>query len=221
MEGGSLSCAVCGAEGRCANCGSSDLGLMRGGVERVREWAAAISPVPVEEGLPGRGRVVVGGASSVKDVGGPPLDLVAILNADASAALPGLYAAERTLAVWMEAAAMADQAGRVIVQSRNAKEPAIQSLVAGNPERFHRSEVLRRAEAGFPVGAAVFRVVGTAALPEVLGGMEPVGLLVTSSGDEAICLVTVDMQRMDDFGIEARQLATEGVITRVEAEPHL
>jgi hypothetical protein len=194
---------------------------MRGGVERVQEWAAALSPVPVKEALPGRGRIVVGGASSVKDVGSPELDLVAILNADVSAALPGLYAAERTLAVWMEAAAMAARNGRVIVQSRHAKDPAIQSLVSGNPERFHRSEIRRRAEAGFPLGAAVFRVTGTAELPHALEALMPTNLLVTSTHDETICLLTLDRERISDFGAEARRLATDGLITRVEAEPHL
>lgn len=221
MEEGKVSCAVCGADGHCANCRSTDLGLMRGGVERVQEWAATLSPVPVEDALPAKGRVVVGGASSVKDVGRPELDLVAILNADVSAALPGLYAAERTLAVWMEAAGLARQDGRVIVQSRHPKDPAIQSLVSGNPERFHRSEVKRRADAGFPVGAGVFRITGTTGLPGVLEALRPTTLLVTSTQDEAICLLTLDLDRISDFGVEARKLATEGLITRVEAEPHL
>ena len=221
MEEGQVSCAVCGADGRCASCRSTDLGLMKGGVERVQEWAATLSPVPVEDALPGKGRVVVGGASSVKDVGRPELDLVAILNADVSAALPGLYAAERTLAVWMEAAGLARRDGRVIVQSRHPNDPAIQSLVSGNPERFYRSEVKRRADAGFPVGAAVFRITGTTGLPEVLEALRPITLLVTSTQDEAICLLTLDPDRIGDFGAEARKLATEGLITRVEAEPHL
>ena len=45
-------------------------------------------------------------------------------------------------------------------------DPSLQSLVAGNPDRFHRAERMRRQEAGFPVGWAVFRVTGTAELAD-------------------------------------------------------
>ena len=234
-EGGAVRCVVCESPGRCAACGSEDFGIRRGGAERVEEWASRIAPGPVRRvndegdggGFVGPAEllavegVVIGGAEAVKDIDPPGLDLVAILDADLAARRPGMSAMERSLSTWAEAAGWARPRGRVILQSNHPNDPAVQSLVAGRPDRFHRFEASRRAEAGFPVGAPVFRMTGSAELPGELEAFEPRTLLVSALEDQTVCLLTLDPGRLEAFGRSARDLAAREVVTRVEAEPHL
>jgi primosomal protein N' (replication factor Y) len=228
LESGSVTCSVCGAPGRCASCGASDFGIARGGAERVEEWSRGVTRVPVTylgpramPRPPGEEEVIVGGVDSVKDQGPVGLDLVAILNADASLRRPGLSARERTLTAWFEAASWARTDGRVIVHTAHPNDPAVQALVTGRPSRFHRDEAARRAEAGFPVGAPVFRVVGEAGLREELEVLAPRSLLVSDAGGATVCLVALDPETLLAFAAAMRRLAEGGSVTRVEAEPHL
>lgn len=227
-EEGRVGCSVCGAEGRCASCGAADFGIARGGAERVEEWAGSVGPVPVRRigrddrpRPPGDDEVLVGGIEAVKDFGTVGLDLVGILDADLAARRPGLAARERALAAWMEAAAWAQPNGRVIVQTKHPNDDAVQALVTGKPDRFARAEIPRLAEAGFPVGAPVFRVAGTAELEEELAKLSPTTLLATGLGDQTVCLLALDPDAVGAFGRAMRSLAERGVVTRVEAEPHL
>jgi hypothetical protein len=157
----------------------------------------------------------------VKDLGTTALDLVAILNADASLRRPGVAARERALAAWAEAAAWAMPHGRVIVQTTRPNDHAVQALVTGRPERFARTEAPRLAEAGFPVGAPVFRVVGTEDLEQELSRLPHRTLLVSALDGGTVCLVALDPADAASFGARVRRLAERGVVTRVEAEPHL
>ncbi|MGZ8602208.1 MAG: primosomal protein N' family DNA-binding protein [Actinomycetota bacterium] len=225
---GSVRCVVCEAHGRCRVCGANDFGLRRGGQERVEEWAARVARVPVHRlgdgdtpRLPADGEVLVGGPDDVRDLGGGGLDLVAILDADLAGRRPGLTARERAVTTWTEAIAWARPGGRAIVQSAHANDPTIQSLVLGDPARFHRDERDRRAQAGFPVGSAVFRVVGGPDLPDELAALDPITLLVSSAEGQTVCLLALDPGRVAAFGRQARSLAARDVVTRVEAEPHL
>jgi primosomal protein N' (replication factor Y) len=227
-QAGAVQCTVCGANGACANCGGADFGIIRGGAERVEEWARAVARVPVRRigsgdspAPPGNGEVTVGGVEAVKDFGPLRLGLVAILDADQAARRPGLAAREHALATWMEAAAWARPSGRVIVQTRHPGDPAVQSLVSGNPHRFHRSELPRRADAGFPVGWPVFRLIGDDRLADELAALEPRTLLSSSGEGQTVCLVALDPGAIRTFGRRMRALAEGGVVTRVEAEPHL
>jgi primosomal protein N' (replication factor Y) len=221
LESGTVRCAVCRAEGRCARCGAGDFGVARGGAERVAEWAARATSLRVDRRPPVGEGVAVGGPESVRDLGPLDLDLVGILDADLAARRPGLAARERALAVWMDAAAWAVPGGRVIVQTRHPADPAVQALVTGNALRLYRSEVPRRERAGFPPGCPVFRVTGTVDLEGALAGLPLVSVLATGTKDERICLVTVRPADVGEFGLAMRRLAGNGVVTRVEAEPHL
>ena len=227
-ERGLIRCAVCGADGLCSRCGASDFGIARGGAERVEEWARRIVQVPVRRGSrgevarpPGEREVLVGGPEAVRDFGPLGLEVVGILDADLASRRPGLSARERALAVWMEAASWARLGGRVIVQTRAPGDPAIQALVAGNPARFHRAERARRAEAGFPLGAAVFRVRGAPTVAAELRTMAPLAMLTSGAEGQTICLLALDPGRVAAFGTMMRRLAERGVVSRVEAEPHL
>ena len=227
-ERGAMRCVVCGADARCPNCGSSNFGIARGGAERVEEWARGVASVPVTHLAPGDtsrppgvGEVVVGGIDAVKDFGALGLDLVGILNADASLRRPGIAARERALSTWAEVAGWAAPNGRVIVQTTHANDPAVQALVVGKPDRFARAERTRLEEAGFPVGAPVFRVVGRAELEAELGALPHRTLLVSSDGEHTLCLVVLDPNDLRAFGNGVRRLAERGIVSRVEAEPHL
>ena len=55
------------------------------------------------------------------------------------------------------------------------------------PDRFHMSEAMRRAEAGFQAGAAVFRVAGTEELEPELEAVPHRTLLAQPTGG-ATCL---------------------------------
>ncbi len=227
-ERGSLRCTVCEAPGRCGSCGASDFGIARGGAERVEEWARGVARIPVAHvgpddppRPPGDPEVLVGGLDAVKDFGEVGLDVVGILNADASLRRPGIAARERALSAWAEAAVWAWPRGRVIVQSSRPNDHAVQALVTGKPERFARIEGPRRAEAGFPVGAPVFRVVGSADLESELSRVPHRTLLASSLPEQTVCLVAVDPADVAKLGEHLRRLAQRGVVTRAEAEPHL
>jgi hypothetical protein len=205
-----------------------DFGIVRGGAERVEEWARRATRAPVRRipphgpfHPPGDPEVVVGGAEAVKDTGPLRLDLVGILDADRARRRPGLAAMERSLALWMEAAAWASPRGRVIVQASRANDPAVQALVSGNPQRFHGREAPEREAAGFPPGFPVFRVAGGERLEPELRAMPHVSLLVSGGEDRTVCLVTVRPDDVPAFGRAVRELAVAGVVERVEAEPHL
>jgi primosomal protein N' (replication factor Y) (superfamily II helicase) len=227
-EEGRVRCVVCEAEGRCKHCGAQDFGLRRGGRERVEEWAIRAASVPVKRlgpddvpRLPKQGEILVGGPDDVRDFGRGGLDLVAILDADLAERRPGLTARERAVTTWMEAIAWARPDGRAIVQSSHASDPAVQALVRGNPDRFHADETRRRAEAGFPVGSAVFRIAGSAELDGALAAFAPTTMLSSTVEDQTVCLLALDPARVPAFGRTVRELAAREVITRVEAEPHL
>jgi primosomal protein N' (replication factor Y) (superfamily II helicase) len=225
---GAIVCVVCGAPGRCAKCGAASFGLRRGGAERVEEWAARATGAKVRRlreddvpRLPEDGEILVGGPDDVRDLGPAGLDLVAILDADLAERRPGLSARERAVTTWMEAIAWAYPHGRAIVQSSHAGDPAVQALVKGKADRFHADEAARREAAGFPVGSAVFRIVGDRDLEEALRPFDPLTLLVTSLGDQTICLLALDPEKVPAFGLAIRELAARDVVSRVEAEPHL
>lgn len=225
---GAVACVVCGAPGRCRSCGGTSFGLRRGGAEDVEEWAGRAAPVPVRRlrehelaRLPAGDEILVGGPDDVRDLGSGDLDLVAILDADLADRRPGLAARERSLATWIEAVGWARPRGRAIVQASNPGDPLVQALVRGNPDRFHSDEMRRRREAGLPVGAAVFRVTGTADLETEVRPFDPSTLLVSVSEGRTVCLLALAPERVSEFGRRLRELAAGGVVERVEAEPHL
>jgi primosomal protein N' (replication factor Y) (superfamily II helicase) len=229
VRGGRVACTVCGAQGRCASCGGSRFGVERGGTERVQEWASGIarrSVARVDEGAtasPPRG-LVTGTAAAVKDFGDLHVDLVAILDADRARRRAGLSAPEQVLATWFEAAAWVGGrtgGGRVLLHTREPGDPAVQALVRWDPWHFHRAERRRLEEAGFPPGFPVFRVFGSPALADALRALDPVSVLASGAGSEAVCLVTIRPSGLGPFRDRVLELVAQGVVTRVEAEPQL
>ena len=225
---GAVTCVVCGAVGRCRSCGGSSFGVRRGGAERVEEWASRAANVPVHRlgdhdapRLPAEEEILIGGPDDVRDLGPGELELVAILDADLADRRPGLAARERSLATWMEAVGWARPKGRAIVQSSSPGDPLVQALVRGNPDRFHADERNRRDDAGLPVGAAVFRITGAPEVEGELRAFAPRTLLASSADGRTVCLLALDPERVGALGARLRELAADGVVDRVEAEPHL
>jgi primosomal protein N' (replication factor Y) len=229
MRGRVAVCATCGTDAICPSCGGSRFGVERGGTERLQEWAAGLTDLPVvriEEGAaarpPGSGWITVGTAAEVKDFGPLRLDLVAVLDADRARRRAGLAAPEQALATWHEAAAWAgprSDGGRVLVQTREPGDAAVQALVRWDPWYFHGTERRRREEAGFPPGFPVFRVTGGQGLAEDLEALPPAHLLSSGTGNEAVCLVTLRPEDLPRFRTRILELVGTGVVTRVEAEP--
>jgi primosomal protein N' (replication factor Y) len=226
---GAPRCAVCATSGTCANCGAGRFGVERGGTERLAEWAGRYAEVPVSLAdeaavppAPQPGRVLVGTAAAVKDVGPVRLDLVAILDPDRALGRAGFHSAEQALATWMEAAAWAGprgRGGRVLLHTRRPAHPAIQALIRWDPIGFLLGEAVRRRDAGFPPGHPVFRVEGTSDLGQALAAAEPETILTAAVGSRTVCLVAVSPERLPRFRHEVLRLATDGTVTRVEAEP--
>jgi primosomal protein N' (replication factor Y) len=227
-EGGQARCSVCGAPGMCANCGARSFGVERGGAERVAEWASrhstALVTLAADGGAPERGKVTVGTAAAVKDTGPLGLDLVAILDADRALVRPGIHAREQALATWMEAAEWAGPrpgGSRVLVQTRRPAHPAIQALVRWEPLPFLLSEADRRREAGFPPGHGVFRVIGPPGLDELLKDAGADTVLTAPLEGGTVCLVAVAAELLSRFRDQVLRLASQGSVTRVEAEPQV
>jgi primosomal protein N' (replication factor Y) len=223
LEDGALRCVVCLAPGRCRACGADRFTIRTGGAERVAAWAERFAGARVRQvrrpRLPRAGEIVVGGPDDVRDLGPGELDLVAIVEADRSVRRPGTR--ERALATWMEAAAWAAPSGRVQIQASDPADVMIQALVRGNADRFLGREREDRRRMGFAVGSCVFRVIGDARLGSELETMEADTLLVTSLGERTVCLAALAPERLPAFGDAMRRLAVQGVVERVEAEPHL
>jgi primosomal protein N' (replication factor Y) len=231
VEGGRTACRTCGSPGRCANCGGTSFGIERGGTESVAEWTARQTDLPISlerEGedppVPGPGRLVVGTAATVRDLGPIELGLVGILDPDRALARPGIRAAEQAVATWMEAAAWAGPRagrGRVLAQSRQPGHPAVQALVRWDPVPFLAQEARRRTEAGFPPAHPVFRVEGSPELEPALAALSPVSLLATAVEGGTVCLVAVRPERLPALREAILRLSSEGTVERVEAEPQL
>lgn len=231
VQAGVPVCVVCSATATCSNCGSTRFGVERGGTERLEEWAAGLTGLPVtrvdageEATPPAPGRVVVGTAAAVKDFGPRRVPLVAVLDPDRARRRAGLGAPEQALATWMEASAWAgprDGGGRVLVQTGEPSDAAIQALIRWDPWHFHRAERGRRTDAGFPPGFPVFRVTGSPALADALGALEPVTLLTSAAEGQTVCLVTLRPNGVSRFRERVIEWAQQGTVARVEAEPQL
>ena len=175
------------------------------------------------------GQVLVGTAAAVKDAGPVRLDVVGLLDPDRALARPGLRAGEQALATWMEAAVWAGpraEGGRVLVQTRNPGHPAVQALIRWEPLPFLLGDGRRRAEAGFPPGCPVFRLAlrepgegpGSESILRAAGAHS---VLATAAMGLTLCLVAVRPESLSAFRLEILRLAVDGVVDRVEAEPHL
>jgi len=64
-------------------------------------------------------------------------------------------------------------------------------------------------------------VIGGEGLDAALDEHGPLTSLVTTLGDRTICLLALEAGRVPGFSQAMRDLAVEGVVERVEAEPQM
>ncbi|MGW1676304.1 primosomal protein N' [Saccharopolyspora sp. NPDC002376] len=167
-------CSWCGAAEaafKCANCGSRRLRAIAVGAGRTaEEMGRAFSNVTVRTSgagevlatVPAKPALVVctPGAEPVAEGG---YGAALLLDGRTLLARPELRAAETTLRLWFDAAALvrpARDGGRVVVMADSSLQP-VQALVRWDPSWFASLELAERTELGFPPARRVAAVDGT------------------------------------------------------------
>jgi primosomal protein N' (replication factor Y) len=181
-----LECRRCGLvrPAVCDSCSSTRLRALRVGVNRVREELEALAGTAVAEvtaGEPGQrdahallAAVIVGTEAVLHRVAAA--DAVAFLDFDTELLAPRLRAGEEALALLARAARLVANGaqaapggqrwrapGRVVVQTRQPRHPAVQAAVSADPGVLAASEDLVRRELGLPPRRAMAVVSGPAA----------------------------------------------------------
>lgn len=180
-----LQCRRCGAARPvvCARCGATRMKALRLGVTRVRDDLEALAgvtvaevwgPAAADEGEDDRvqsARVVVGTEAALHRV--PDATAVAFLEFDSELLAPRFRAAEQALALLARAgrlvagsatAGRGDRApGRVAVQTRQPRHPALVAAVSADPGVLAAAESEVRRSLGLPPFSALAVVSGAAA----------------------------------------------------------
>ena len=229
-----IRCVVCEAPGRCAQLRRDRL-RRRPRRRRARRGVGPLRRAGPGDAASGRatgrgrrreGEVLVGGLDAVKDVGplgpGPRRDPRSRRGALARPGDRGPGA--RALGAWAEAASWA-RPGRPRDRADGASERPRRSRRSstGRPERFAPAELPRLADAGFPVGAPVFRVAGTdGARGSSSSGSRTARCSSRSAEGATVCLVALRAgATCRRSGTRCARSPCAGSSTRVEAEPHL
>jgi len=167
----------------CAQCGATRMKSLRLGVSRVRDELEALAGVPVAEvwgpapagsadtGEINRAAIVVGTEAALHRV--PDADTVAFLEFDSELLAPRYRAAEQALALLARAARLVtgtlvaptgDRApGRVVVQTRQPRHPALMAAVSADPGVLAVAESEVRRALSLPPFSALAVVSGSAA----------------------------------------------------------
>ena len=204
---GRIACVVCGADGACAVCGAT---IVRGrtgrggagrGVGRASGARSRASDRPA--GAPRRAPRSSSVGRTTFATSGPATSSSwrSSTPTGPPAARGSPPASERSPSGWRRSHGLAPTGAR---SSRRRTRPttAVQALVRGQTDRFHEQERRRRADAGFPVGTPVFRVVGDERLDGGARGVRPrvVARSPRGAGAQTVCLVAVALDRVPAFG---------------------
>jgi primosomal protein N' (replication factor Y) len=103
--------------------------------------------------MAGRANVMVGTQMVAKGLDLPLVTLVGVISADTALYLPDFRAAERTFQLLMQVAGRAGRSplgGKVIVQTYNPDQVAIEAASNHDYEGFYRMELAFRREQGYP-----------------------------------------------------------------------
>jgi primosomal protein N' (replication factor Y) len=173
-----MRCPQCGSSRPpvCLECGSTRLRRLRPGVSRIREELQALAQRPVGEVTGDSGVVpgedaLVGTEALLHRV--ESADAVAFLDFDQELLAPRYRAAEEALALIARASRVVDgrrRKGRILVQTRVPRHPALRSAVNADPAVLSQSEREVREALRLPPAAAVAMVSGDAA-PAFLEGL--------------------------------------------------
>lgn len=113
----------------------------------------------------GGARVLLGTQMIAKGLDFPHVELVGVINADSALSLPDFRATERTFQLVSQVAgragrsAASERAARVIIQTFNPREPAIECAARHDFEAFAAREIETRASAGLPPLGRMARIV--------------------------------------------------------------
>lgn len=121
----------------------------------ARSGAAAVAEAAEKADL------IVATPVIAKDLALAGVGLVAIVEADAALAVPEFRAAEETFATWWHVARWVsgeEVRGRIVIESREPRHPAIAALARWDPDLLWRAEAARRRELGYPPFGALVRV---------------------------------------------------------------
>jgi len=100
-----------------------------------------------------KGGILLGTQMIAKGLDFPDVTLVGIVNADTALNLPDFRAGERTFQTMMQVGGRAgrgDSPGRVIVQTYNPENYAVQALLTGDYDTFYEQEVTLRDALDYP-----------------------------------------------------------------------
>lgn len=179
--GSLLRCHGCGLAAepltRCPSCGGARIRALGGGTERLEAEVRALLPELIVDRLDtdaasgigasdrildafrsGRTQILVGTALAAKALNLPALELVGIVSADTGLLLPDERAAERAVALVVQAVGRLGRgahAGVAVIQSYRPEDPAITAAVeiarGGSVEGWRTREIgLRKAAGGAP-----------------------------------------------------------------------
>jgi len=188
--GSLLRCHGCGIAAepltRCPSCGGARIRALGGGTERLEAEVRAALPGVIVDRLDadaasaigsgdrildafrsGRTQILVGTALAAKALDLPSLALVGIVSADTGLLLPDERAAERAVALVVQAVGRLGrgaEAGVAVIQSYRPQDPAITAAVeiarGGSVEAWRAREIGLRKAAG---GAPLFRTIKVSA----------------------------------------------------------
>lgn len=233
---GQRRCATCGWSGPaqgCRSCGADEFVPLAAGTGRWASELARAHPeaeVVVMEGFdaPGPTRrpaiAVMTRGSVVRRptwLGEGRATVLVLPDADASLARPRYDAAEDLLRL----ALSATWAERMVVQTRQPADPAVQALVRWDPAGFWHGEAVRRAQLGYPPARVLIRLdAPTAVATDVAGAVGAVldggdelagpdndGRLQIKSADPRATLAALDALR--------RQWSRDDVRVVVDVDP--
>jgi len=178
-----LRCPACGAERPpvCLACGGKVRKAVRDGVTRAQEELEALVRVPVHEvagpaaDVSPSAPVLVGTEAVLHRV--PAARAVVFLDMDQELLAPRYGAGEQALALLARAARLVggrERGGRLAVQTRLPRHPALQAALHADPGRLAASEAPRRADLGLPPATAIALVSGEGG-PELAAQLREVG----------------------------------------------
>ena len=191
-----LRCHICGGwihlPTKCPNCGVPDFTYKGTGTERaeaalrkcfpraavLRMDADSTSRKHSHDDIlsifrRGEADILIGTQMIAKGLDFPNVTLVGVLNADASLAIPDFRASERTYQLLAQVAGRAGRAelpGEVLIQTRDATSPVLESVVRGSYETFAERELKDRKEWYFPPYCHLAVVTISGKEPKAVGG---------------------------------------------------
>lgn len=180
-----LVCHYCGYRTRrldvCPQCGSLDVSYRGFGTEMVETEVRRLFPdarvarldtdvardrkaagAVIDDFRDGKYDILLGTQMVAKGLNFPNLALVGIVYADSTLSIPDFRSSERTFGLIVQVSGRSgryDSEGKVIIQTANPRNPAIEFAVSGKADEFYAMELEIRRQTGFPPFSRMVRLV--------------------------------------------------------------